>query len=173
MTEIRFYSLDREEVEDFILPLPGRIISERQCSQLSMQKGISRHRVVLLLLVATTSSAVVAWFALKYTSNFPMRFERTRWVQARSQEDTWVLKRMSKDLIERKALIGETRSQLIEMLGAPENYSDATDRQMYYLIREDIDGVDPVRRDHLLISLDQNSRVVDARIVVFEKRGRR
>lgn len=135
-----------------------------------MQQTISKRRVVLLLLVAVTSSAVIAWFALKYTNNRPMAFEKTRWMKARNEGDERVLNRMSKDLIQRNALIGESRSQLIDLLGAPEKYTDAGDRQMYYLIREDWDWIDPVRRDHLLISLDPNGRAVETRIDVWRRK---
>jgi hypothetical protein len=120
--------------------------------------------------MAVTSSAVVAWFALKYTSERPMAFEKDRWMKARNEGDERVLNRMSKDLIQHNTLIGETRSQLIDQLGAPEKYTDATDRQMYYLIREDWDWVDPVRREHLLISLDPNGRAAEARIDVWRKK---
>jgi len=165
MAEIRFYSLDREQVENFVSPSRDRIISG------TVRLGISKHRTIVLLLVIITSSAVVAWFVLKYTSDWPMSFERTRWMQARNEDDSRVLTRMAKDLIGRRALIGETRTQLVEMLGAPENYTDATNRQMYYLVREDWDWIDPVRRDHLLVSLDQNGRAIDARIVSAKKLG--
>jgi hypothetical protein len=139
-----------------------------------VQQEISkRRRIILLLLVACTSLAVVSWFALKYTSDRPMAFDKTQWLQARNEYDSRVLSRMAKDLIERKALIGESRSQLVELLGAPEQYSDSTDREMYYVIREDWDGIDPVRLDHLLISLDQDGRAFEARVDVFRKKQHR
>ena len=139
---------------------------------MSPQEGLAKNRVILLLLVATASAAVIAWFALKYVNDQPLAFERSRWLQAREKEDSRVLTRMAKDLIARKALIGQSRSQLIELLGDPEKYSDATDSQLFYLISEKWNGVDPVRRDHLLISLDENGRAIDARIDVFKKNQR-
>ena len=76
---------------------------------------------------------------------------------------------MAKDLINRKSLLGQTRSQLVQLLGDPENYRDTTDRELYYLIREDWDWIDPSRRDHLLITLDQNGRAVDTKITVIKR----
>jgi hypothetical protein len=123
--------------------------------------------------VATTSSAVIAWFVLKHANDRALPFERTRWLQARKEADSRVLTRMAKDLVDHDALLGQSRSQLVELLGEPERYADATDRQMYYLIREDWDWIDPVRRDHLLISTDGNGRAVDARIDVFKRKERK
>jgi glycine/D-amino acid oxidase-like deaminating enzyme len=126
--------------------------------------------MVLFLVVVTASAALIAWFALKHESDRPMAFDREHWLQARRDKDFNVLSRMARDLVERKALIGESRAHLIELLGAPEKYQDATDRQMYYLIRENWNWIDPVRRDHLLIAIDENGRAVDARIDVFRKK---
>jgi len=55
------------------------------------------------------------------------------------------------------------------MLGEPEEYSGAKENELYYLIREDWSGVEPVRRDQLLITTDQNGRAVTAVITVFKK----
>ena len=134
-----------------------------------MQKVISKRRLFMLLLLAIASAAAVAWLALGYTPNRPMAFEKNRWTKARNQGDERVLNRMSNDLILRNALIGETRKQVIDLLGEPEKYDNATDRQMFYLVREDWDAIDPVRLDHLLILLDPNGRVVEARIDVWRK----
>jgi hypothetical protein len=61
---------------------------------------------------------------------------------------------------------------VIALLGDPETYSDATDRQLYYLVREDWDVIDPIRRDHLLVSLDPAGRTVAARIEIFRRNNR-
>lgn len=79
---------------------------------------------------------------------------------------------MATDLVNHNKLIGQTRGQLIALLGDSEKYSDATDQQLYYLIREDWEGIDPIRRDHLLITTSQDGSVVTARIIVFKKTNR-
>jgi hypothetical protein len=135
------------------------------------KKNLPRHNI-LLLAMAAASLAFAAWFSVSTLRNSAIPFERAGWLRARQEENWSVRSRMARDLVSRSVLIGQSRDQLIERLGDPESYSDATDRQLYYLIREDWDWIDPVRVDHLLISIDQNGQAADARIDVFERRKR-
>lgn len=135
-----------------------------------MRKNIVTNQQKLLLALGGIALAI-ALFGLKRMSDAPLPFERTRWLQAREEEDWRLRSRMAKYLITRNALVGQSRYQLVELLGKPENYSDATDQELYYLIREDWDGVDPVRVDHLLITTDTSGRAVRTVIKVFRKPG--
>jgi hypothetical protein len=119
--------------------------------------------------VAALVVLVVGWAVRHHVNASPLRFEHSNWVQAREDEDWRMRTRMATDLVNRRNLIGQNRTQLIQLLGNPEKYSDATDQQLYYLVREDWDWIDPVRVDNLLISLDQDGRAVNATIAVLRE----
>lgn len=76
---------------------------------------------------------------------------------------------MARDLIVSHSAIGRTRGDLVVLLGQPEKYSDTKENQLFYLIREDWSGVDPVRIDHLVITMDHNGRAISAVIDVFKR----
>ena len=67
---------------------------------------------------------------------------------------------MAKDLVNRQLLLGKHRSEIVQMLGDPERYSDTKTNEMFYRIREDYPfmGIDPERRDFLEITLDANEK---------------
>ena len=139
---------------------------------MEMEGNHNKRRRIFLLILAVTAAAFIAGLGLRHLNNRPLAFERSHWLQAREEEDWPVRSRMTRDLLTRNLLIGQNRNQLVELLGEPENYPDATGRQLYYLIREDWDWIDPIRRDHLLITLDHAGRVIDARIEVFQRQRR-
>jgi hypothetical protein len=116
-----------------------------------------------------TVLALSSWFALSYLKSRPIPFEKARWLQAREEENWRVRSAMAKDLINRKVLIGQTRDQVTALLGQPEDYSDASTHQLYYLVREDWDWIDPTRQDHLLVSTDESGRTVAAKMDIFQR----
>ena len=95
---------------------------------------------------------------VRYVNTRPIASDRAQWLQAREEEDWRVRSRVAKDLLNRNVLIGQSRSQLLTLLGEPDKYADASDQQLYYLIREDWDGIDPTRPDHLLIDGSERPR---------------
>jgi hypothetical protein len=133
-----------------------------------LAKNGSKTRFVLVLLSAAAVLAVSSWFVLRYVDS-RVRFEKTRWLQAREEESWGVRSAMAKDLINRNALIGQTRDQVIALLGEPEKYSDASPHQLYYLVREEWDWIDPARRDHLVVSTDESGRTIAAKIDIFQQ----
>ena len=134
-----------------------------------MPRNLSATQRVLVLLSVATVLAVSSWFALSYINSRPIPFEKNRWLQAREEENWGVRSAMAKDLINRKALIGQTRDQVTALLGEPEKYSDASSHQLYYLVREDWDWIDPSRQDHLLVSTDESGRTIAAKIDIFQQ----
>jgi len=96
-------------------------------------------------------------------------FERVRWLDA-GKEGNWRIRtRMAEDLISRKLILAKTRREVVAMLGEPEEYSDIKENQLYYTIREEWSGIDPVRIDNLLITTDKNDRAATAVITVFKR----
>jgi len=79
--------------------------------------------------------------------------------------------RMAKDLVNQKLLLGKSRQEIVKMLGEPERYTDIKANEMFYLIREDYPsfGIDPQRRDHLVITFDPNDKAENAAIEVWKK----
>jgi len=123
----------------------------------------------LVLFLGLIASGLLSGLGLYYVVTRPVAFERPAWIGARTEEDWRLRSRMARRLVADHELLGKDRAQIAALLGEPEKYSDATNAQMYYLIREEWSGIDPVRRDHLLVSTDQNGRVVKIEIVVFRK----
>jgi hypothetical protein len=59
--------------------------------------------------------------------------------------------------------------QLEELLGKPENYSDAKSNEIYYEILVEWGGIDPVRVKNLVFVLDERSNVSGCRIDDWRK----
>jgi hypothetical protein len=73
---------------------------------LSLTVPRNRTPSYVLALLAVTALTAISWFSLSYVNQRPMAFNRTRWLQARDQEDWQVRSVMASDLINRNALIG-------------------------------------------------------------------
>jgi len=121
------------------------------------------------VVVAAFAALLLAALSLYSIYKMPVAFERVRWLDA-GKEDNWRIRtRMAEDLISRKLILAKTRREVVAMLGEPEKYSDIKENQLYYTIREEWSGVDPVRIDSLLITTDKNDQAATAVITVFKR----
>ena len=75
---------------------------------------------------------------------------------------------MAKDLIERRALIDKSRSQVEAILGPAENGNAAS--EMHYPLRREFDNFDPIAGDDLVLKLDPSSKVAGAEIVKWKRK---
>jgi hypothetical protein len=121
------------------------------------------------VVMAGLATLLLAALALYSIHKIPVAFERARWLGAGEEGDWRIRTRMAEDLISRKLILGKTRREVVAMLGEPEKYLDIKENQLYYTIREEWSGVDPVRIDNLLITTDKNDRAATAVITVFIK----
>lgn len=80
-----------------------------------------------------------------------------------NHEYNWgIRKEMAQKLIEEKALIGFERTDVIQLLGEDEQYSN-TPNKLYYLIDIDYDfDIDPVMIEHFIVTFDSDDIVVNA-----------
>jgi len=119
--------------------------------------------------VAGFAALLFAALSLYSIYKMPVAFESVQWVDAGKGGNWRIRTRMAEDLIYHKLILAKTRREVVAMLGEPEKYSDINENQLYYTIREEWSGVDPVRIDSLLITTDKNDQAATAVITVFKR----
>lgn len=88
-------------------------------------------------------------------------FDKEKWNEAKVNESWSLRQKMAQYLIDEQTLIGKDKMEIIELLGKPEEYSNVSKDEMYYTI--DLyygHDIDPVRVEHLILSLDENNKVI-------------
>ncbi|TDH26900.1 hypothetical protein EXU57_08830 [Segetibacter sp. 3557_3] len=77
--------------------------------------------------------------------------------------------KMLKDIMNNHRLRGLTYTQLVELLGEPEDYSDVNPNTVYYnVVTEYGRDIDPVYLKNLEIGLSSDSVVIDVNIKEFK-----
>lgn len=121
---------------------------------ISFFKIISTFTLIFLLL---------SCFARPYVK--PITFDKTKWLEQTSPYiDNSVRAAMARDLVNRKVLIGKSRSEVIEMLGELEEKDHQESKEISYTIGEAYFGIEPTWTEFLIISIDDNNKVKDVEI---------
>ena len=94
-------------------------------------------------------------------------FDQNLWKQQRfiaEPDRSDVRHRMLPDLLKSHPLVGMSRQQVEDLLGAPESYANAGGNELYYLLKEEWSGVDPTEVEHLVLDVDATGHVTQSRV---------
>ena len=96
----------------------------------------------------------------------PISFDKTKWLESSTVEQSInVRPGMARDLINRKTLIGKSCSDVIDLLGKPAHeYDYQGSKKLLFDVAEIYRGIDPVQIESLEVTLDENKKVMDAKI---------
>ena len=89
----------------------------------------------------------------------PMPFEKQKWKDFDSISSFEYRPRMARDLVNKKLLIGKTRSEVFEMFNEKED-----GKIIRYETEEIYDSIDPIAIEFLTIYFDENDKVEKAEI---------
>jgi len=120
----------------------------------------------LLLVLGVLAVLSVAGRISGWVQERPVPFDRKLWDLGFVHHDHRCP--MAKDLIERRALIGKSRSQVEAILGPAEDGNAVW--EMHYPVRREFDNFDPVAGDDLVLKLDTSSQVVHAEIAKWKRK---
>jgi hypothetical protein len=98
-------------------------------------------------------------------------FDKSQWIDAKDSGKWSIRKRMAGDLIENKTLIGKKKSEIVQLLGEPERFSNIPNNQLYYTIELDYGmDIDPVKIEYLIVTLNSESQAIEViRKVILDK----
>jgi outer membrane protein assembly factor BamE (lipoprotein component of BamABCDE complex) len=97
-------------------------------------------------------------------------FNKVKWMNSQSKSEVdidWDMrKNMAEDLVDKKTLIGKTKSEVIQLLGEPEKLEDIPENELYYLSYIKYGDIDPTRIEYLICTLDEEEYVTN---VIYKK----
>lgn len=94
------------------------------------------------------------------------KFDSEKWNQY-SEVDGPYRDSMADDLIKSHKLLGLSNKQMLQLLGAPANYTDTT--KTYYELSEEFDGIDPISGKDLIITFNKDSIITNAKTEEWHK----
>jgi hypothetical protein len=94
------------------------------------------------------------------------KFDSVKWKQY-NEVDGPDRDLMAEDLLKNYKLIGLSNRQMLQLLGAPANYTDTT--KTYYVLTEEYDSIDPVSGKNLIITFSKDSIITHAQIKEWHK----
>ena len=125
----------------------------------------------ILLAIISAYAIFVHW-----QNGIVIPFDKAEWQRDRealktvSSFDESSLQGMARDLVATRMLVGQSRSDVIALLGEAENYGPPQSEKLYYLLRITYHGIDPDMTEHLVLNFDQSNTVVSTEIEVWNKR---
>ena len=106
---------------------------------------------------------------LLISCNPNIKFDKVGWNQKGDLNSYPNREKMLNDLMENHNFTGMNYSELLNLLGEPENYSDIEAGVIYYnIITEYGSNIDPVNVKNLKIKLDENQKV--EKIIIEERK---
>lgn len=88
-----------------------------------------------------------------------IEFKKVGWMEKDDLNNYPKREKMLENLMENHNLHRLPYIQVVDLLGEPENYSDIEAGVIYYNIRTEYSGIDPVNVKELKIWLDENKKV--------------
>jgi hypothetical protein len=111
---------------------------------------------------------IASWFVSRYVNQMPLTFDKNKWLNERFP-DYSTRYRMVKDLTRQYRLVGMTRTDIIGLLGEPDNFSSTNQNEMQYCLQEKYStDIDPVSSDHLVLYFDETGRLRGYKINHYE-----
>ena len=105
--------------------------------------------------------SMILFFMSTSCTNKTTVFNKEKWINTRKHSEIdidWnVQKSMAQDLIDKNMLIGKTKSEIIQLLGEPAKLTDISRDELYYKIEVEYDGIDSVKLEYLIITLNSES----------------
>lgn len=94
-----------------------------------------------------------------------MQFDSTKWKQKIWDSDSYAFREMMiKDVVENRRTIGLPYKVLVDSFGQPENFVQTSKNELWFPVRVENDGIDPVYKSVLVLILDGDSVVERAEL---------
>lgn len=122
-----------------------------------MKSSIHKTLGLRILGMAQLIICIFLLFTTIGCSNSRVTFKHDEWIRA-NDEFLYERKKMAVDLVDSKMLVGISKQEVIELLGAAENFSESD--KLYYTIEIDYGSdIDPVKIEYLVVSLGSEEQV--------------
>ena len=124
---------------------------------------INKSRILVIIL------SCILPFTIMGCNNQTLSFNHDKWIRAKETASWDIRKKMAQDLIDKKSLLGESKKDVIQMLGMSEDYSDVKSNELYYTTELKYNGdIDPTKIEYLIVTLNQKQNVtsVDRKIIL-------
>ena len=89
--------------------------------QSDMTSG-NRWRTIATWILVAAATVIVGFASFTWLTNAPLPFDRARWDATRDLQSDTTRHRMADWLVQSKQLVGKSRSEIVALLGPPEEW---------------------------------------------------